>query len=391
MAIYRLINKIRNYEWGSADLMAGYFGIHIKGKGPMAEMWMGAHPGASSAVVLSGKETGLVKAIEENPQHFLGRRVSEKFGGKLPFLFKVLSAGRPLSVQAHPDKLQAVSGFMLENKAGIPIDDPKRNYRDDNHKPEIICAVSEFHALRGFRSPEDIIKYLLSLNNKLLEGICRKLEKENGYRGFFKSLMTFRMEEKKSILADAGKWSSDKNSPEKEWVSRLLEYYPDDISAISPLYLNLIKLDPGEAMYLDAGELHSYLQGIGIELMANSDNVLRGGLTVKNIDFKELDNILKYSACIPEILTCEKGRDILFSYNTPADEFRLSVIFTDNYVDINDCAGPRIIICQRGKIRIIQGKNVSVINSGESVYITPSKENIRIMGKGILYAADIPL
>ncbi len=371
--------------------MGRYFGISIKGKEPMAEMWMGAHPGASSAVIISGKETALVKAIEENPEHFLGRRVSKKFKGKLPFLFKVLSAGEPLSIQAHPDKMQALSGYNRENKAGIPIDDPKRNFRDDNHKPEIIFAVSEFHALRGFRRSEEINKYLELINNKLLESVCRKLEKENGYREFFKSLMTFEKEEKKSILADAGKWSSAKNSPEKEWISILLEYYPDDIAAISPLYLNLVKLEPGEAMYLDAGELHAYLYGIGIELMANSDNVLRGGLTVKNVDLKELENILRYNECIPEIMTAECDSDVLFSFKTPADEFRLSRICIDNNIDINDSESPQIIICQQGKVKIIQGNNMLELMPGESVYITPSDEIISITGKGVLYAADIPL
>lgn len=390
MALYMLKNRIQDYKWGSVDLMTGFFGIANDSKKPQAEMWMGAHPGASSMIDISGKTANLDIIIKKNPEHFLGRETSEKFSSRLPFLFKILAAGNPLSIQAHPDRQQAVLGFKRENSLGIPVDDPKRNYKDDNHKPEIICAVSEFHALRGFRNGKSIISDIGSINNDILNDIAGNLLQENGYRLFFKQLMTLNDNDRKSVLKDTAEWASAENNPVRGWVKKLLKIYPDDIAVLSPVYLNLVILNSGDAMFLEAGELHAYLSGIGIELMANSDNVLRGGLTVKNVDLDELDCILKYNECNPEILKSNSENDSCYYFDTKADEFRLSRINLEKKIEIEKACGPHIIICQDGFADIFQGDDSVFLSKGDSVFISPSDDSIIISGEGVFYAADIP-
>jgi mannose-6-phosphate isomerase len=235
---------------------------------------------------------GLDELVARDPAGVLGPAAAEKFNKRLPFLFKVLAAGTPLSIQAHPNLHQAASGYRRENDAGVPLDAFNRNYKDDNHKPEIICALTEYEAMRGFRSAAQIADNFSRILIDELRPPVERLQKaadpegalsdrgdaEGGvFRDFFTRLMTLEDGPKAELIAEALKVCT--GGDEGLWIQRLSELYPGDIGIVSPLYLNLVTLKPGEAMYLPAGELHAYLRGLGIELMANSDNVLRGGLT----------------------------------------------------------------------------------------------------------------
>ncbi len=280
-----LKNKIQEYDWGSYTAISELLGKLSHSDTPQAELWMGAHPKASSMVEENGEWFPLNELIGKYPEYILGKTAAKKFDNRLPYLFKVLAAVKPLSIQTHPNRLQAKEGSEKENKLGIPLNAPDRNYKDNNHKPECICAVTHFWGLNGFRKIPDILLLSEKISLKGLEKELHKIENNpnpQGLRIFFKSVMTLPSEKKKEIISYAAEQAEKfSDNPVFEWIIRLYHEYPSDIGVLSPLWLNLICLKPGEAMFLPPGSLHSYLDGVGIELMANSDNVLRGGLTAQ--------------------------------------------------------------------------------------------------------------
>ena len=294
-----LKNSVQNYAWGSATAIPELLGEQNPLGKPVAELWMGAHPRASSLVNIDGNWISLKKLIEKNPQEILGNKVANRFDNKLPYLFKVLAAAKPLSIQAHPSLDQAKEGFESENRRGIPVEASNRNYKDDNHKPECICALSEFWALCGFRNITDILVLMrkicpLGLAKEL--NLLEKFPNPQGLKQFYTKLMTMDPKVQLQIIEEAQKnaqYHSDED-PAFRWIVRIAEEYSSDIGILSPVLLNLIQLKPGQALFLPAGELHSYLGGLGMELMANSDNVLRGGLTPKHIDVRELLKALNF-------------------------------------------------------------------------------------------------
>ncbi len=284
-----LKNTIQKYAWGSPTAIPELLGEQNPSHEPRAELWMGAHPKAPSFVNFDGQWLSLTELIAKYPQEILGNDVALAFNNKLPYLFKVLAAAKPLSIQAHPSLNQAKEGFERENDRGIALDAPNRNYKDDNHKPECICALSPFWAMYGFRNIPDILA-LMGKNCPVgLAGELDLLKKQPDSRGlkrFFTDLMTMDSQRQKRVVDEAVQ-NANQYSDEDfafHWMTRLADEYPTDIGILAPLLLNLIELKPGEALFLPAGEFHAYLEGVGMELMANSDNVLRGGLTAKHID-----------------------------------------------------------------------------------------------------------
>lgn len=386
MRVYNLENVIQTYAWGSSELMGEYFALSNAGCAPMAEVWMGAHPSAPSKLIYQGEKTDLNTVISKYTADFLGDICRTKYDNMLPFLFKILAAGRPLSIQAHPNKKQAESGFESENRMGIDLTARNRNYRDTNHKPEIISAVSSFRALCGFRKADSILKYAKMIDNSFYTELCEDLYANKDYRVFFRRLMSLEVKQKRALINGAARWALKKNTEEQKWIDRLAGIYPDDIAILSPVYLNLIELEPGEALYLDAGILHAYLSGIGIELMANSDNVLRGGLTEKHIDLDELERILRFECVNPEILKPDMDDG---SYYTPAGEFRLSKITVgDEPLKIHfDCPG--IFLGYDGNHRIKTGDGNMTIGKGQSIFVCPDQD-IMLEGKGTVFLAGVP-
>ena len=396
-----LENRIHEYSWGSNSFIPELLGELSPAKIPMAEMWMGTHPGGPSMVVYKNERVLLEKLIGENPSGILGDSIARKFSNKLPFLFKVVAMARPLSMQAHPNREQAKAGFLRENMGKKPMDRGDRNYRDDNHKPELICALRPLWALKGFRDAEKIIDIMerLGVDAELPAAeILRKQPGAEGLRGFFIALMDIERDQRQNLLGGivAKIEDSGLSSPEYEWIKRLSREYPGDMGVISPFFLNLVRLYPTEAMYIHPGELHSYLEGAGLELMANSDNVIRGGLTYKHIDPPELISILDFNPRIPDILTPEGIDGPEKFYPVSAEEFMLSVISLRGKGETYESRGSRgaeIMICTDGDARVtdIGHDEILEFRRGMSIFIPASVERYLIRGEATIYRASVPL
>lgn len=395
-----LKNTVQEYAWGSYTAIPELLGKDSPSNRPHAELWMGAHPKAPSMVNCEGKWTSLIELIKNNPIDILGKEVASRYGNRLPYLLKVLAAAKPLSIQAHPSLKQASAGFERENSLRIPLNAFNRNYKDDNHKPECICALTPFWALNGFRKISGILSLMEKICsqsfNKELDDL-RNQPDHVGLKRFFNDLMVMDSNRQKLLINDAVKNAQKLSEYNKvfEWIVNLHNEYREDIGIFSPVILNLICLKPGQAMFLQAGELHAYLDGVGIELMANSDNVLRGGLTPKHVDVHELLNVLNFEEREINILSAQKRSNYEYVYLTPADEFELSVIIDDKSMDYtsSEKRSIEIILCTDGEATIKDiGKNVSVaLVKGVSVVIPASVELYGIKGKGTFYKASVPV
>ncbi len=386
--IYTMQNQIQKYEWGSKDYIAKLLQVKNSSNEAWAELWMSAHEKAPS--FLPEINLSLNTAIANNPLDFLGEEVAINYDNKLPYLFKILSAERPLSIQAHPNLKQAKAGFARENKSGISLSDFYRNYKDDNHKPELICALTEFHAMCGFRQATEIIDYFTQLDLNRCFSEFTKFEKDSTPQNWEKVLieiLTASVEKKLHILKTVVN-NIDLLSDEfvRNWISKLLNYYPNDIGVISPLFLNTFILQPGEAIFLKAGVLHAYLYGTGVEIMANSDNVLRGGLTPKNMDVKELVSILCWEMKKPEIQSFSPEQKLI-SYQIPTNEFSLQRVNLVGELDLVN-QRPTMIIVIEGNLIVTCGKETKKISQGESVFIISEAQNINIKGQGLLFIAS---
>jgi mannose-6-phosphate isomerase len=324
-----LRNPILPYAWGSATAIPELLGRAPDG-GPQAEMWMGAHPKAPSTLVDGAKERPLPRAIAADPEGMLGPAARERFGDALPFLFKILAAAAPLSIQAHPDRDEARAGFDRETAAGIPLDAPHRNYRDSHPKPECIRALAPFWGLCGFRPTDEAEALLRAFCGADFEPLRSGLAAGGAepFRDFYEKLMTLGPARLRAALnrAEDHARNSGRETPEGRWLARLAAAHPGDPGILSPLFLNLIRLEPGEALFLPAGELHAYLDGLGVEIMANSDNVLRGGLTPKHVDVPELIRRARFRPRRPPVLRPEPVSAVESVYPAPAEEFRLSQV-----------------------------------------------------------------
>jgi mannose-6-phosphate isomerase len=393
--IFFLQNPIMYYAWGSKTAISRLLGRDHPAEQPQAELWMGAHPKAPSTVRWEGRDVSLAELIADHPIQLLGAGTVERFGARLPYLFKVLAAAAPLSIQAHPNREQASLGFERENAAGIPLDAPHRNYRDDNHKPECICAVTHFWALNGFRRIDDMLGYFQRLEPSCLDDELTMLKGGN-LKGFFESIMTLTPDCKRRVTSEirdlAG--SEEADDPVFRWITSLSRAYPGDIGILAPILLNLVCLQPGEAMYLSAGELHAYLEGTGIELMANSDNVLRGGLTPKHVDLPELLKVLTFDPRRLEILHPVPVGESESRYPCPVEEFVLSVIEVAEgrpHHSRQD-RSVEILLCTAGSVTVVEDEDrQTAVKKGVSFLVPASAPAYRIVGTGTLYKAAVPL
>jgi mannose-6-phosphate isomerase len=385
--IYKMINKIQNYDWGTYDFIANLKGDKISNK-PQAELWMGAHPKASSEVIVDGEIISLDKLISQNPNEFLGDFSAKKFAGKLPYLLKILSAKTALSIQVHPDKKQAEIGFEIEEKNGIDLIAFERNYKDKNHKPELIYALTDFYAMCGFRSLEKIHSFWKY--NKIWyeqsKGFIENPNSEN-FQGLFFKLLKLTKNRQSSLVRNIfqnllpARDSYDENII--YWMKKLVEKYPGDIAVLAPIYMNIIKLKSGESLFLKAGLIHAYLQGSGIEIMANSDNVIRGGLTSKHLDLVELQKILLFDFGDVKVVDIIKD-EFSEKYPTSAEEFEL--VKQTKFPVENTTNSCEILLCTKGEINV-EG---ITIKAGESVFISASVQRYKIIGAGEVFRAGIP-
>lgn len=400
-SIALLKNSIQEYSWGSNTFIPELFGKPVPAHRPQAELWMGAHPKAVSRVLFPGKEVALSDWIQDDPKEILGPSCARQFKNRLPFLFKVLAASQPLSIQAHPNKTQALKGFERENRLKIPLNDPHRNYIDDNHKPELICALRPLTALKGFRAVSDIVELMGEIEapaHELGLDLLKSLPKRDRLKRFFSHVMAIPGDLKKHIinriLENAEKRFS---GPDFliEWMIRLNKAHPGDIGVLSPLFLNLVQLQPQEALFIPAGELHAYLEGVGLEIMASSDNVLRGGLTQKHVDVSELCNILNFQESTIEILTPMTGESGEGFFRTSVTEFVLSIISLLRGTPYKSAPNRNveIMICMNGEACITDMGTGDALNlsKGISIIVPAAVRNYQIEGLGTIYKASVPL
>jgi mannose-6-phosphate isomerase len=391
-----LKNSIQEYAWGSHTAIQKLLG-HPPTDKPWAEMWLGAHPKSPSRVDFMGEWVGLDALIEQYADSILGRQVARKFNNTLPYLFKILAADQPLSIQAHPDARFAEEGFQRENRLKIPLNAANRNYKDDRRKPECICALTPFWALKGFRDVQSILKRMgalcpLELQNELK---ALKTEGTDGLKPFFKTLMTLPDERRHRIISEAVQNANrHRDDPVFDWVLKLHETFPSDIGVVGPALLNLIRLEPGQALFLASGELHSYLQGVGIELMANSDNVIRGGLTPKHVDVEELIRIVNFARADHHILVPQPINPGEERFPLEIEEFSFSRIVVKNNITYAGPAnrGPEILLCLQGASHILFGGGDSriLLDKGKSMLIPAAMDAYQISGEAIIYKAGAP-
>ncbi|MER6157112.1 mannose-6-phosphate isomerase, class I [Streptomyces sp. NPDC001868] len=379
----RLDNTVRPYAWGSTTAIPQLLGVAPTGE-PQAEMWMGAHPGAPSR---TGRGP-LTEVIDEAPERELGARTVAKFGPRLPFLLKLLAAGAPLSLQVHPDLEQAREGYEDEERRGIPIDAGHRNYKDANHKPELICALTEFDGLCGFRDPLQAADLLAALDVDSLKPYADLLHahpEEAALREVLTAVLGADPEEMTHTVTEAAAACARLGGAYAPYAD-IAHHYPGDPGVIAAMLLNHVRLQPGEALFLGAGIPHAYLNGLGVEIMANSDNVLRCGLTPKHVDVPELLRIVRFEATDPGVLRPEASPDGEEVYETPIDEFRLSRFVLPEATAPHDLtrATPQILLCTAGSVRA--GEHT--LAPGESVFV-PADEKAEVSGPGTLFRATV--
>ncbi|WP_393058473.1 mannose-6-phosphate isomerase, class I [Streptomyces sp. LN549] len=396
----RLSNTVRPYAWGSTTLIPTLLGVAPTGE-PQAEMWMGAHPGAPSRITRTDAaaevpnapaaalvEQALTEVIAADPARELGPATVEKFGPRLPFLLKLLAAGAPLSLQVHPDLAQARQGYADEERRSVPIDATHRTYKDANHKPELICALTPFDGLCGFRRPVEAAEAMEGLGVDSLKpyaDLLRARPEEAALREVLTAILTADpdgMAETVAAAAAAAERIGGSYAP----YARIAHHFPGDAGVIAAMLLNYVQLQPGEALFLGAGVPHAYLDGLGVEIMANSDNVLRCGLTPKHIDVPELLRVVRFEATEPGVLRPEASPSGEELYETPVDEFRLSRFDLSPGaapVDLT-AATPQILLCTAGAPKAGEFGLVP----GESVFV-PAGERAEVSGSGTLFRATV--
>ncbi len=391
-----LDNPVQNYAWGSRTVISSFLGRPAPSPRPEAELWLGAHPLAPSVVAEPPGVGTLDDAIQEDPTGVLGHAVCDRFGNQLPFLFKLLAVADPMSIQAHPDHEQARRGWNRENAEGIPVEAPHRNYRDPNHKPELLCALTPFTALKGFRPCEEIVRNLDPVARPELASELGRLARERtpaAMRALFARLLTMETDESAPILtraaAHAKKHSADLAF---RWVERLLDKHPSDVGALAPLYLHLVVLAPGEALFVPAGELHTHFEGTALEIMANSDNVLRGGLTAKHVDVPELLATLVFEPREPEVLHPVEIAAGESAYRTDAREFELGSIevVSGRPFVAQGSRDVEILLGIEGEMWFRVGATAVELGRGHSVLVPACLPGYTIEGEGRVARARVP-
>ncbi len=382
----KLINSVQNYAWGSKSALTELYGIANPNGLPMAELWMGAHPKSSSKIEnASGQPQSLREVIDQDKTALLGQAVAERFS-ELPFLFKVLCADQPLSIQVHPNKQASEIGFAKENAAGIPLDAAERNYKDPNHKPELVFALTPFLAMNAFREFSDIISLLQPVAGAH-QAIAHFLAQPDAdsLSQLFASLLNMQGEEKSHALAVLKATLASQQGEPWETIRFISEFYPDDSGLFSPLLLNVVKLNPGEAMFLFAETPHAYLKGVALEVMANSDNVLRAGLTPKYIDIPELVANVKF---VPkpaaELLTAPEQRGAELDFPIPVADFAFSLHDLSTTASTLAQSSAAILFCVEGEAVLSKGEHQLVLKPGESAFVSAEESPIEASGIGRL-------
>ena len=390
--MWPLTSAVRHYPWGSRTVIPELLGQPSPAQQPYAELWMGAHPDQPS-LLADGRP--LDEAIAEEPERLLSGSVVDRFGPRLPFLMKVLAADRPLSLQAHPTMEQAAAGHTAEEAAGIPKDDPTRTFKDPWHKPELLLALTTFEALCGFRPVEESLHCLAKLQLPELKPTIAALAR-GGLRAAIPQLIALSGRRRTSLVeAVARKADSFVAAHDPEfintyrWAATLADSHPGDPGVVISLMCNHLKLAPGEAVFLPAGNLHAYLSGAGVEVMASSDNVLRGGLTSKHVDLAALIEVLDFTDGRVPVIHPVLGPGGL-RYPVPVEDFDLTRVQLDDRTGVLTTAGPQVLLCTDGRAVLASGEDELVLERGQSAFV-PAGEPVSVRGPAVLYRSTTNL
>ena len=406
LGLLKLDNPIQNYAWGSKTALARLQGRPPAAE-PEAELWIGAHPKAPSAATVGGRRVTLDRLVADRPAETLGP-VADRFGPALPFLLKVLAVAEPLSIQAHPSLAQAAEGFAREHAAGVPTDAPNRNYRDRNHKPELAVALEPYWMMSGFRPHDDIIRHLEAVGVPELHAATAALRQQRTERALgslFATALYLNDRQRAGLVLRALEYADSQTcggerGPDAEatacWVKRLAASYPGDAGVLSPYLLNLVQLAPGEGIFTGAGMLHGALNGTAVELQANSDNVLRGGLTVKHVDVPELLRVALFTSEESAVLTPAADANGERHYPTPPAEFALSSVALDRLPpDIGFFSaavdGPEILLILHGPATVTDEQERSLdCRGGEALFVPATVGSYRVRGTALVFRARVP-
>lgn len=405
LGLLKLDNPIQDYAWGSKTALA-----QLQGRPPAteaeAELWIGAHPKAPSAVMVGGRRVTLDRLVADRPAETLGS-AADRFGPALPFLLKILAVAEPLSIQAHPSLAQAAEGFAREQEAGIAPDAPNRNYRDRNHKPELAVALEPYWMMSGFRPFDQLVHHLEAVGVPGLRAAAVTLRQRPTEKALGSLLATalhlndrqradlvLRVLKYAASQLRGGEHGTDAEAAAR-WVERLAADYPGDAGVLSPYLLNLVHLAPGEGIFTGAGTLHAALSGTAIELQANSDNVLRGGLTVKHVDVPELLRVARFAPEQAAVLNPVPDAGGERHYPTPAAEFALSAVALDRLPRDSDFSpnptGPEILLFLNGSATVVDAQGHSLgCRSGVALFVPATVGGYRVRGTALLFRARVP-
>lgn len=384
-----LSGVIRDYAWGSRTVIAGLQGRSVPSPGPEAELWLGAHPDSPATVRRGGAEVSLLEVLAAAPERWLSPAVITRFGPRLPYLLKVLAAEAPLSLQAHPDAEQARLGHAGE--AAGPARE-HRNYADPYHKPEMLVALSSFDALCGFRDPDRSAQALAAFGVPALDPLIAALRTgADGLRTAVEALLTWPVGDRGALVgAVAAAEVAAGFEADSRLARQLADRYPGDPGVLVALLLNHVMLAPGEAIWMPAGNLHAYLRGAGVELMAASDNVLRGGLTAKHVDVTELIRVLRFEVLADPILRPVPVAPGVSTWTVPVEDFALSVVRLGDAVSRVrlEPPGPRLVLCVVGPVTVVDGTGAATLAAGAAAIGPAEGGPLTITGTGVAFVAS---
>ena len=393
-SLFKIKGVVQHYSWGGYEFIPALLGIDNAGQKPFAEYWLGAHPNHPSSI--EGTEVSLSEWIREQPGKILGTAVSKHFSS-LPFLFKILDVRQMLSIQVHPSKESAIKEFALENEKGIPVNAPHRNYKDENHKPELMVALGDFWLLHGFKN-EIRLKEILQAKPEF--NFLLSIFGENNYKALYEAVMTMEQEKVDAVLSpllqpllpmyESGQLQK---SSEDFWAARAVTTFCKDghydRGIFSIYFFNLLHLKRGEGIFQPQGMPHAYLEGQNVEVMANSDNVLRAGLTDKHIDVKELLKHVDFKATIPVVLPAEK--DFAVTYKSPAQEFELHAYHFRGQKEFISSQSPEIWFLLSGTARVTGKEETIEMKRGEAVFLGSGEDVTIESGNSEVFRCIVPV
>jgi mannose-6-phosphate isomerase len=380
---------VQPYAWGSTVVLAEMLGRPSPSPGPEAELWVGAHPAGPAGLRRDSARTSLDQVIAADPERELGRACVSRFGPRLPFLLKILAAEQPLSIQVHPDQRQAQAGFRAENERGLALSDPARNYVDDWPKPEAIVAVTAFEALAGFRAPAEAAQLLAALELDELAAVAADLRERGDLRHTLGAVLRWPEVERTALLdrvVEACGQLSDAFRAAGAAALSIAADHPGDLGVVASLLLRHLVLQPGQALFMPAGGVHGYLRGVGVEVLANSDNVVRAGVTAKHVDVDELLRLVDPTVDVP-LLSAASLSPAVTQFDAGVSEFRLYRLELGPEPITLPGEGPRLVLSIDGEAVLDHGTNALKLGRGGAAFVPASDGPVSLSGYGVLFAA----